>query len=269
MRPELTLSLAALSDFTQTRSALEAAGLGTRVPTIEILWDNFCAVDPAQLADDLATLADRVMLHIMWSRYLELDDAAFADYLARLRRHVQVLRPVAVSDHLCCFQFDGLYVGAGQEYDYARLDDVAERVARYQDAIGAPLLVENNASLEQPVAKQLAFLHELSLRTGCGILFDISNAVVGELNGRGAVAAWLPLLAGRTLRCHIGSYVHDADVDRYIDSHDTDVSRATQAALTALLAAPGICIESITYERDFNRTSEALTRDLVRIAECL
>ena len=267
--PELTTSLPALSDFTQTRAALEAAGLGSRVPTIEILWDNYCSLDPAQVADDLATLADRVMFHIMWSRFLELDDAAFADYLARLKRHVEVLRPVAVSDHLCRFQFDGLYVGAGQEYSYDQLDRVAARVSRYQDAIGQTLLIENNASLEQPADKQIAFIHDLVERTGCGLLFDVSNAVVGELNGQGAVERWLPLLAGRTLRCHVGSYVLDVEVDRFIDTHDADVTSETEAGLRKLLAAADVQIASITYERDFNRTSEAITRDLGRIAECL
>ena len=259
----------AFDAFTQTRDALAAAGLGERVPTIEILWDNYCSLDPAQLADDLATLADRVMIHIMWSRFLEIDDAAFAAYLTQLKQHVQVLRPVAVSDHLCRFQFDGLYVGAGQEYTYDRLDHVAARVSRYQDAIGQTLLIENNASLEQPGDKQIAFIHELIERTGCGILFDVSNAVVGELNGQGGIERWLPLLAGRTLRCHVGSYVLDADVDRYIDTHDSDVSSETEAGLRTLFAAADVQIASITYERDLNRTTEAITRDLRRIAESL
>ena len=209
------------------------------------------------------------MFHIMWSRYLELDEAAFADYLSRLRDHVRVLRPVAVSDHLCRFRFDGLFVGAGQEHTYDDIAGIAERVARYQDAIGMQLLVENNASLEQPAAKQIEFLAELMHRTGCGLLFDISNAVVGELNGQGSFEQWLPLLAGRTLRCHVGSYTRDDLVGQYIDSHDADVTRETQAAVRRLVECADVRIESITYERDFNRSSEAIARDLVRIAESL
>lgn len=268
MPPELTLSLGTLSDFTQTRDALAAAGLGARVPTIEILWDNYCAFDPAQLADQLAALADSVMFHVMWSRFLERDEPAFADYLSRLAEHVRVIRPIAISDHLCRFKLGGTFVGAGQEYTYDRLDHARARVARYQDAIGQPLLIENNASCEQPLAKQIDYVHELIERTGCGILYDVSNAVAGELNGRGAAALWRPLLAGRALRCHVGSYVYDADVDRQIDAHDTDVSTATQDALGELVRAPDITIASITYERDFNRTTEALTADLQRIQEC-
>jgi uncharacterized protein (UPF0276 family) len=266
--PEITLSIPGLDDFGQTKSALVAAGLGPRVSTIEILWDNFCALDPVRLAEDLSALADRVMFHIMWSRYLELDADAFSDYLKRLRQHVRALRPVAVSDHLCRFQSHDLWVGAGHEYSYDRFDHVAARVEQYQDVIGQTLLIENHASVDQPAAKQIEFLHALIARTGCGVLFDVSNAVVGELNGRGNVELWMPLLQDRALRCHVGSYIHDSDVDRFIDTHDSDVSAATEAALRRLCGSAQFRIDSITYERDFNRTTEGITRDLVRIAEC-
>jgi uncharacterized protein len=257
----ITLSAGGLADFGQSAEALRAAEL--RPNAIEILWDNFCALDPARLADDLAALADRVMLHVMWSRYLELDERAFAAYLARLRAHVDVLRPLAISDHLCRFQFGGAFVGSGQERDYDDLDVTCERVARYQGAIGQQLLIENTASSEHPAAMQIDFVGELQARTGCGILFDISNAVVGELNGLGAVREWLPLIAGKPIRCHVGSYSRDAAGECYVDSHDADVSAATQAAIG--LVSSVATIESITYERDANRSAAAIAADLRRI----
>jgi len=266
MAPAITLSAGSLADLGETTAALRAAGLGERVPAIEILWDNFCSLDPVRLADDLAVLADRVMLHVMWSRYLELDAHAFRDYLVRLRRHVQVLRPLAVSDHLCRFQLGGAYVGSGQERSYDDLDHVCERVARYQDAIGTTLLVENTASSEHPADEQIAFLDDVMARTGCGILFDVSNAVVGELNGLGDVARWLPLIAGRAVRCHVGSYALDAEAGCYVDSHDCAVTNATEEALAAVLRATRV--ESITYERDFNRTVPAIAADLIAIGAC-
>jgi uncharacterized protein (UPF0276 family) len=261
----ITLSAGGLADFGQSAEALRAADL--RPSAIEILWDNFCALDPARLADDLAALADRVMLHVMWSRYLELDDAVFAAYLARLRAHVDVLRPLAISDHLCRFRFGGAFVGSGQERDYDDLDFTCERVARYQDAIGRQLLVENTASSEHSAARQIEFVGELQARTRCGILFDISNAVVGELNGLGAVRDWLALIAGKTIRCHVGSYSRDVEAECYVDSHEADVSAATEAAIA--LVSRSATIESITYERDANRSAEAIAADLRRIGACL
>lgn len=259
----LTLSLPALSTFGETRAVLAECGLGERLATIEILWDNYCSLDPVRLRDDLAGLADEVMIHTMWSRFLELDDDAFAAFARRLREHVQALRPTAVSDHLCRFMFDGLFVASGQEIAYDRLDFTVERVARYQDAIGQRLLIENTASIEHPAQRQLAFLDELMRRTGCGVLFDVSNAVAGELNGCGAVTEWLPLVAGHDLRCHIGSYSLDEDTACYIDSHDSDVSIATTRALPLVLAAANVV--SVTYERDFNRSVGAIARDVDQI----
>lgn len=263
----ITLSAGSLADFGQTAVALRAAGLGDRVSVIEILWDNFCALDPARLADDLAVLADRVMLHVMWSRYLELDEPALRDYLARLRRHVDVLKPLAISDHLCRFQIGHAFVGAGQERTYDDLDFVCERVGRYQDAIGQTLLVENTASSEQPAARQIEFVAAMQARTGCGILFDISNAVVGEVNGLGDVTAWLPLIAGKPIRCHVGSYQRDPEAECYIDSHDCAVSAATENAIGTIVRAANV--ESITYERDYNRSADAIADDLRRIGRCI
>ena len=260
---DLTVSVPSLRAFPETRAVLAECGLPDRLKTIEILWDNYCSLDPARLRDDLATHADEVMIHIMWSRFLEIDDDAFTDYLRRLRHHVDVLRPTVVSDHLCRFTFDGLFVAAGQEIAYDRIDFVSERVARYQDAIRQRLLVENTASVEHPAQRQIAFLDELIRRTRCGMLFDISNAVVGELNGCGAVTEWLPLVAGRDLRCHVGSYSHDDEVDCYLDTHDSAVSDETARALPLVLAAANVA--SLTYERDFNRSVGAIARDVDRL----
>jgi uncharacterized protein len=260
---DLTLSLPAPSTFGETRGVLAACGLGPRLRSIEILWDNYCSLDPVRLRDDLATLADEVMIHTMWSRFLEIDDDAFADFLRRLRHHVQALRPTAVSDHLCRFLCDGLFVASGHEIAYDQIDVAATRVARYQDAIGQRLLVENTASIEHPVQRQLAYLDELMRRTGCGVLFDVSNAVAGELNGCGEVTEWLPLVSGRDLRCHVGSYSLDEETDCYIDSHDSDVSLATTRALPLVLAAANVV--SVTYERDFNRSVGAIARDIDQI----
>ncbi|HEV7558796.1 MAG TPA: DUF692 family protein [Kofleriaceae bacterium] len=262
----ITLSVGALAELGESTAALRAAGLGDRVSAIEILWDNYCSLDPVRLADDLATVADRVMLHVMWSRYLELDRVELDDYLARLRRHVDALRPIAVSDHLCRFQLGGAFVGAGQERTYDDLEHVCERVARYQDAIGTQLLVENTASSEHPASVQVEFVEAVMARTGCGLLFDISNAVVGELNGLGPIEVWLPLVTGKPVRCHVGSYTHDLEVDRYIDTHATAVSRATETAIAVVARAARI--DSITYERDHDRTIDGIAHDLRRIGAC-
>ncbi len=264
--PELTLSINNLGDFELAASAIAEAGLGERLPLIEILWDNYCALDPEKLAAYLFRFSDNVSLHIMWSRFLEVDDDTLDAYLRRLRAHVAVLRPCAVSDHLCRFSSGPLHLVFGQELGYDRLDHACARVDRYQRAIGMPLLVENAASIEYPAEIQREFIDRLVARTGCGILFDVSNAVVGELNRQGAVEPWIEFLRGRELRCHVGSYALEEKTGLVQDTHSTAVTPETERALRLLTQATRV--HSICYERDYNKTASAIAADLVRIRAC-
>lgn len=127
---EVTISINNLREFSTYREALRTAGL--QPGFVEILWDNYCHIDPHALATMLAEVSPRVALHIMWSRFLELDEEALCDYLGRLRRHVEVLRPVYVSDHLCRFRIGAFFLAAPLELDYTDLGHVRERVLRYQ-----------------------------------------------------------------------------------------------------------------------------------------
>src|SRR5688572_28444682 len=142
MSPVLTLSLNNLGEFDFVARTLRAASMPTPLPLIEILWDNYCCTDPAELAEDLSGLADQVSLHIMWSRFLEREQAEFEAILKRLDGFVKALKPVAISDHLCRFSVSGVLVPFAQEHDYQKLDEACARVARYQVCIKQPLLLE-------------------------------------------------------------------------------------------------------------------------------
>ena len=255
----ITLSLNNLGEFDLARAALAEASVG-QLDCIEILWDNYCHLDAGRLAEFLAPFSTNISLHVMWSRFLERDEAELSTYFARLREHCHVLKPIAVSDHLCTFRSQTLRLAIPQEHDYVDLAHVASRIERYQDAIGQTLLVENNASTDYPADRQLAFLDQLVARTGCGVLFDVSNAVVGELNGLGDVSLWIDWLAGRELRAHVGSYAHNENTGLTHDTHDQDVSATTAQRLTELVGAARVA--SITLERDYNKSAAAIARDL-------
>jgi uncharacterized protein len=255
----ITLSLNNLGEFELARAALCEAGI-QKLDCIEILWDNYCHLDAGKLAEYLAPFSTRISLHVMWSRFLERDEDELTVYLARLREHCHVLDPIAVSDHLCTFRSQTLRLAIPQEHDYVDLAHVVSRVERYQDAIGRQLLVENNASTDYPVERQLALFDPLVARTGCGVLFDVSNAVAGELNGLGDVSVWLDWLAGRDVRAHVGSYAHNENTGLTHDTHDQDVSATTAERLGELVRVARVA--SITLERDYNKTVAALARDL-------
>jgi uncharacterized protein len=263
---ELTLSVTSLSEFDLAATTVAEAGLG-KLPCIEILWDNYCHLDPYALVEFLDRFSDRRSLHVMWSRFLERDEVALECYLRRLREHVRVLAPFAVSDHLCRFVADDVHLLIPQEHDYTNLDHVCERVARYQDAIGQPLLIENYASTQLTATRQIEFLEQLIARTGCGILFDVSNAVVGECNQLGSVDCWMQWLADREVRVHVGSYAYNANSGLYHDTHNADVCPRTEQYLAEL--ATRARVMSVCYERDYNKVVAAMANDLRRIAKAV
>jgi uncharacterized protein len=265
--PLLTLNLASLRHFDLAQATLAEAGI-ERLGSIELQWDNFCTLDGEALAGHLSRFSDGASFHVMWSRFLERDDHDLSAILARMRQHVEVTHPCAVSDHLCRFRSgNGVQLLDPSEHDYTDLDTVCARVDAYQEAIRMPLLIENYASTDYPAEQQMAFLDRLMGRTGCGLLFDVSNAVVGALNGLGELSSWAPLIAGRDLRCHVGSYEYSSKAGLYLDTHGADLSPETLEALRWVHASARIV--SLTYERDGNESAARAAADLRLLSECL
>jgi uncharacterized protein (UPF0276 family) len=263
----LTLNLASLRHFDLAQATLSEAGI-ERLPSIEIQWDNFCTLDAEALAGHLSRFSDVTSFHVMWSRFLERDDDDLRSVLARMRRHVEVIRPSAVSDHLCRFRSgNGAQLLDPGEHDYADLDRVCARVDAYQEAIRMPLLIENYASTDYPAEQQVAFLERLMGRTGCGLLFDVSNAVAGALNGFGDLSSWEPLIAGRDLRCHVGSYQYSTKTELYLDTHTADLSGETLQALRRVHACSRIV--SLSYERDGNDSAARAAAELRLLSDVL
>jgi uncharacterized protein len=261
---QVCFSLNNLGDLPLWRAVLAEVGLTPPLPFIEILWDNYCHLDPYELRDLLAPLSPRVSFHVMMSKFLQRTGDELHSFLRRLRVHARVVQPVRVSDHLARFRLGRLNTSLPLEmaYDRRELRHTAERVKRYQDWIGQQLLLENYASTDPQGARQIEFVSAVQERTGCGLLFDVSNAVVAQLNGILPLAAWLDHLAGAggEVHGHVGGYRLGRSGRIYHDTHDSPVSRETVMALWRVNGrAP---LASLCYERDYNKSVTALARDL-------
>lgn len=263
----LSVSIHSLAEVPLYQRALAEAGMRVPAPFVEIAWDNFCHLDAYELADVLAPLSSRVSFHVHQSKFIERTAEQFDAFLRRLAEHVRVVRPDRVSDHLARFRLGRLNIALPLEHDYRSLSRVCERVRYYQDRIGQQLLIENFGSTSLHGRRQVAFVHELLGRSGCDLLFDVSNAVVAELNGILDFATWLPLLEGRRLDCHVGGYRLGRGGDLYHDSHDSPVSQRTLAALRRVARVARI--DTICYERDYNRTAEDMATDIGNIERAL
>ena len=120
-------------------------------------------------------------------------------HLERLARLVERIEPAIVSEHLSWSTADGAYLNHLLPLPYTKetLDVIATRVARTQDRLGRPLLVENPSSYLRFRGAQLDepdFLNELARRTGCGVLCDVNNVWVSCQNLGDDADAWIDAL---------------------------------------------------------------------------
>ena len=139
-------------------------------------------------------------------------------HLARVRRLVDELDPVLVSEHLSWSIAGGTYLNHLLPLPYTdeSLAVLADHVELAQAALGRRLLIENPASYLRFRHSSIAepeFLAELSRRTGCGLLCDVNNVHVSAhnvgLDARAYLAALPPAAVGEL---HLAGHArNDAD----------------------------------------------------------
>ena len=141
-------------------------GGGPAVRTLERIRRDYPLVDPRRRA--LARDAPD-----------GLDEA----HLDRLAALVQRLEPALVSEHLSWSVAGDVYLNHLLPLPCTdeALAVVAGHVARVQDRLGRPLLVENPASylrFRDAEMTEPQFLEALARTTGCGVLCDVNNVFV-------------------------------------------------------------------------------------------
>lgn len=264
MAIELSLSVNNLTEFSIYEEASQAIRHQCKLPFVEILWDNYCHLEPDKLVKYLSIFSERIAFHIMWSRFLDRTDDEFTEFLQRLKFHVDEVQPLYVSDHICTFHQGNVYVKSALEFNYENQEEVWRRVERYQNYIGRQVLLENFASMTSEGYKQVEFFQTMLTQTGCGVLFDISNARVAEYNRFTPLTDWIDLLKGiPELRCHVGGYEYNSEFNYYRDSHGDDISVQTLLDIKNVVAS--LDVKSICYEREHHKISQIMAQDIAKI----
>ena len=178
------------------------------------------------------------------------------DHLAALKRLVDRFQPTLVSEHLAWSRLDGrcfpdLLPVPRTDEALARL---AANIGRVQDALERPILIENPThylALRDHEWSETSFLAELARRTGCGLLIDVNNVVVGAHNVGFEAAAWLAAIPGNLIgEVHLAGHSRDAEGTLLIDSHDEPVSEDVWRLFGALIDRVGP--KPTLIERDGN-----------------
>ncbi|WP_158964618.1 MNIO family bufferin maturase [Chachezhania sediminis] len=181
------------------------------------------------------------------------------DHLDRLARVVDRSGASAVSEHLAWSSHGGAYYNdlLPLPYTDSTLERVAGHVARVQDRLARPILLENPSSylsFAESTWDEPAFLAEVARRTGCGLLLDLNNVFVSATNLGFAPQAYVGALPlDRVGEIHLGGHAAETDetgAPLLIDDHGSPVADPVWSLLDFTLARSGPLPVLIEWDND-------------------
>lgn len=241
---------------------------------VEVHAENYL-VDGGPFHRHLSAVRDTLALSVHGVS-LSLGGAQDLDtqHLADLRRLLERYQVAQFSEHLAWSTHDGHYLPdlLPLAYNDHTLARVCAHVDQTQEALGVRLLLENPATYIAFEANEHAeadFLSEVVRRTGCGMLLDVSNAVVSCTNHQRDLYPYLQALPLQAVgQIHLAGYATEADSlgdGLLIDSHDTAIAPLVWQAYEWVLARTGPVPTLI--ERDQNLPPFNALMDEVRQAQ--
>ncbi|AKU22133.1 DUF692 family multinuclear iron-containing protein [Massilia sp. NR 4-1] len=177
-----------------------------------------------------------------------------AAHLERVHSLVRRVEPMLVSEHLCWNavfdrQLNDLLPLA---LSHEALALLSERVERVQEVLGRPILLENVSTyvrFADDAMSEAQFLAELVRRTGCGLLLDVNNLYVNQINhGEDALAAMAALPAGSIGEIHLAGHLRTPEA--LIDHHGDKVAEPVWQLYEAALQRFGVLPTLIEWDTD-------------------
>lgn len=148
-------------------------------------------------------------------------------YVDDVRRLADDLDVPWFSDHLCWTGVDhrNLHDLMPLPYNDDTVRHVADRIARVQDHVGRPMLIENLSSyvtFRDSVMEEWEFLGAIADQADCGILLDINNIYVSAFNHEFEPTRYLESIdPKRVVQFHLAGHYNAGDY--IVDTHDHPV----------------------------------------------
>jgi uncharacterized protein (UPF0276 family) len=154
------------------------------------------------------------------------------DHLRGLRRLVNAVEPVLVSEHLSWGSVGGTYLNDLLPLPYTdeALRHLVARVCQVQEALGRQILIENISSYLRYQCHEVPeweFLSALAHESGCGLLLDVNNVYVNSMNHGFDPYEFLRGVApGAVQEIHLAGHTltHVEGREIRIDTHSTHVA---------------------------------------------
>ncbi|GGA87380.1 UPF0276 protein [Neiella marina] len=223
-----------------TLNRINGVGLGLRAPHLhqvlrqrpKVDWFeahscNYLGFGPAR--NLLLAIAEHypISLHGV-SLNLGSTDPLDNQYIRTLKMLADDSQALMVSDHICFTALDGHHFHDLLPIPFhpQSLNHLVSRVQHTQDILQRPLLLENATRYFQHPQQTMSggeFLTQLCQRSGCQLLFDISNAFINDHNGMTLLSELLDELPLEHItELHLGGYRQGPW--GLVDTHDTQVS---------------------------------------------
>ncbi len=167
---------------------------------------------------------------------------------------VERVEPVFVSEHLCWGAAAGRHFNDLLPLPHTEeaLALVAGRVSRLQERLGRRILVENVSRYLEPGAHEMGegeFLAALVRRSGCGLLLDVNNLYVNQVNlGRDALAQMRALDAESVGEIHLAGF--SVGEHCLVDTHGARVAGEVWRLYEAALDLFGPVATLIEWDTD-------------------
>jgi uncharacterized protein (UPF0276 family) len=149
------------------------------------------------------------------------------DYLKSLKALIDFVEPKMVSDHLCwtTYQKHNSHDLLPVAYTHQSLIDISHKLEQIQDFLGRRFYLENPSAyvaFEYADYSEAEFFCELIKRSGAGIMLDVNNLYVNQMNQRLDPIAYLELLPHDSVGyMHLAGHSREDQV--IIDTHDHPV----------------------------------------------
>lgn len=226
----------------------------SQVDFLEITADHYFKASPEKLRE-LDLLAAHFTL-IPHGLNLSLGSAEGVDpeYLEQFARLVRRLNPPWWSEHIAFTHADGIEIGHLAPLPLTReaVRTVSRNIETVRKKIETPLILENiSFVVSMPGAEmtEAQFITEITERSGCGLLLDVTNLHANAVNhGYDPLVFLERLPCERIVQLHfVGGHFHNGV---FIDSHSQPASQEIWTLLEAVVQrAP---VRGIILERDEN-----------------
>lgn len=176
------------------------------------------------------------------------------DYLTKLKTAVDEFNPSLISDHACFTANQGQYFHdlLPMPYTEEAALHLVDRISQVQDMLGRQILIENLSRyfcFDESELSEGEFLALVSEKADCGLLLDINNAYINQINLNESVNDFLSHIPiDRVQEIHLAGFEDQQGV--CVDTHGAPVHDEVWSFYEAFTAKnPDI---PVLIERDNN-----------------